>query len=373
MKKNKKLVILLLVLLTLSTGCTKYLADDNKKKVINEVTGQALTSNILCLPEDRELLKIYDDNRERLDVDFDSLKSCSDFKPSNLKYNGLWESLFVKPLGYIIIRLGLFVNNYGLAVIILGLLIRLILLPFTKKTMMQSENMKKAQPEIQAIQRKYGNSKDQAMAMQMSQEMMIVYKKYNINPAGGCLVTFVQIPILFAFLEAINRIPAIFEGYFLTLQLGTSPFVGIKDGNFYYVILIVLIILTTYFSYKFSLNTSTGNPEQDKQMEMTMKFMIIFISIASLSLPTALALYWIVSNGFVIFQNIILKKMLNKSSTNKKKKKNSKVLDDKVKEAQFTEKKQKMENEKVDDTTKTEEIKNHNGKKKKKKNNRKGR
>ncbi len=381
MKKNKKLVVALLVLLTLSTGCTKYLSDENKKKIVNEVTGQSLTSNILCLPEDEDLLKIYEDNKDRMDVDYDSLKPCASFKPGDLKYNGLWESLFIKPLAYIIIKLGEFVSNYGLAVVILGILIRLILFPFTKKTLMQSENMKKAQPELQAIQKRYGDSKDQATAMQMSQEMMMVYKKYNINPAGGCLVSFIQLPILLAFLEAINRVPAIFEGHFLTLQLGTSPFVGIKDGNFYYIILIVLIILTTYFSYKFSMSTSTGNPEQDKQMEMTMKFMIVFISIASLSLPTALALYWIVSNGFVIAQNFILKSMKGKAETSRKK-------DDKVKEVRFTEhkrieQKHVREDAKVSHSEKEnvavekEQVINSqnkkNTKKKKKKHNKKGR
>lgn len=320
MKKNKKLIVVL-VLVTLMTGCTKYLSGDDKKKIVNEVTGQAVTSNILCLPSDNELLEIYEEHKDSMDVDFDSLEPCSEYKPGDLKYNGLWEALFIKPLAYIIIKLGLFVKNYGLAVIILGILIRLILLPFTRKSMMQSENMKKAQPELQAIQKKYGQTKDQATTMQMSQELMMVYKKYSINPASGCLVAFLQFPILLAFLEAINRVPAIFEGHFLQLQLGTSPFVGIKSGNWLYVILIILIVLTTYFSLKKSMSsTSTGNPEQDKQMEMTMKFMIVFISIASLSLPTALALYWIVSNGFVIVQSLIFKSLAKDGKEKKNKK-----------------------------------------------------
>lgn len=318
MKKNKKRLVVLLVLVTMLTGCTKYLADDDKKKIVNEVTGQALTSNILCLPQDDDLIQIYEENKDNMDVDYDSLKPCADFTPGDLKYNGLWETLFIKPLAFVIIKLGVLVKNYGLAVVLLGFLIRLILLPFTKKSMMQSENMKKAQPELQAIQKKYGQTNDQSTAMMMSQEMMMVYKKYNINPASGCLVAFIQLPILFAFLEAINRVPAIFEGNFLHLQLGTSPFVGIKGGNFLYIILIVLIVLTTYFSLKNSMSsTATGNPEQDKQMAMTVKFMIVFISIASLSLPTALALYWIVSNGFVIIQNVAFKKMVAGSSNKK--------------------------------------------------------
>ncbi len=320
MKKNKISIIVLLVSVLLLSSCTKYLSDDDNKRITNEETGQTVTSNILCLPEDEDLLSIYEENKDNMDVDYDSLKPCSEYSPSDLKYNGLWETIFIKPLAYIIIKLGILVNNYGLAVIILGIVIRLILLPFTKKTMMQSENMKKAQPELQAIQKKYGNTQDQASAMAMSQEMMMVYKKYNINPASGCLVSFIQIPVLLAFLEAINRVPAIFEGTFLTLELGTSPFVGIKRGNLWYIILIVLIIVTTYFSYKYSMSSSsTGNQEQDKQMQYMMKFMIVFIALASFSLPTALALYWIVSNGFVILQNYIIKALIKDDKPHKKK------------------------------------------------------
>jgi len=313
MKKNKILVVIVAVFLLLASGCTRYMSDSNHKRVVNEVTGQALTSNILCLPSDKALLKKYEKNKSYLDVDYKKLKPCKDFKLNQVKYNSLWESVFVKPLAYILIKTGNLVKNYGLSVVIIGAIIRLILLPFTKKSLMQSENMKKANPEIQRIQKKYGNSKDQAAAMQMSSEMMAVYKKYDINPASGCIIALIQLPILFAFLEAINRVPAIFEDSFLTLQLGTTPSFGIKSGNLLYIVLVLLIILTTYFSYKYSMNTTTGNEEQDKQMGMMMKFMIIFISIASLSLPTALALYWIISNFLTIVQNIFIRGKLNKN------------------------------------------------------------
>lgn len=310
--KKKSIIVITFALIVLLTGCTKYLSDDNKKRVINEKTGQAITSNILCLPESKELKSIYEKYKEKLDVDYDKLSKCKNFKPSDISYNkNIFEVIFVKPLAWLIIKVGGFVKNYGLAVMILGILIRLILIPFTKKSMMQSENMKKAQPELQAIQKKYGDNKEQAV--QMSQEMMLVYKKYGINPAGGCLVAFIQLPILLAFLEAINRVPAIFEGYLFSLQLGTSPSVGIKNGNLLYIVVIVLIIVSTYFSYKNTMNSTSSGNGQEKQMKMMMIFMIVFISIASLSLPTALALYWIVSNVFMIVQNLIIQKKIKKN------------------------------------------------------------
>lgn len=325
--RSKKVIALLLTLIVLTTGCTKYLQGNDKRRITNEVTGQAITSNILCLPKSEELLNIYETNKDNLDVDYNKLKPCEKFSLSDVKYNSLWETLFVKPLAWCIIKVGNFVHNYGIAVMILGILIRLVLYPLTKKSLSTSENMKKAQPELQAIQKKYNNStNDKLQATMMTQELMQVYKKYGINPASGCLVAFIQLPILLAFLEAINRVPAIFEGYLLTMQLGTSPYVGIKNGNLLYIVLIVLIIVTTYFSYKNSMNGTGGTGAPESQMNSMMKFMVVFIAIASLTLPTALALYWIVSNGSMIIQNIIIKKSLesNKSTGKVIKNKNKK-------------------------------------------------
>ena len=96
-------------------------------------------------------------------------------------------------------------------------------MPLTKKTAMQSENLKKAQSDIDRINKKYENKQDQQSQMQKSQELMLIYKKYDINPLSNCLFAFIQIPLLFAFIEAINRTPAIFEGKFLGLHLGITP------------------------------------------------------------------------------------------------------------------------------------------------------
>ena len=90
---------------------------------------------------------------------------------------------------------------FGLAIILSTMIIRGIMYPFTKKTAMQSENMKKVQPELQKLEKKYANKTDQESMMQKSQEMMILYKKNNINPLSGCVFAFIQIPLLFAFIE----------------------------------------------------------------------------------------------------------------------------------------------------------------------------
>ena len=303
--KNKIKVLILLLVITSTTGCTKMLKDNENKSVVNPSTNQALVENILCKPTDEETVKIYEEKASNVDIN--SLPSCSDFNVTTGGYEGIWTTIFVKPLAWFIIKLGELVKSYGFALIIATIIIRLIMYPFTKKQLMQSENMKKAQPELEKLEKKYKDKTDSDSMMQKSQETMLIYKKYDINPVSGCLVSFIQLPLFFAFLEAINRVPAIFEENLWSLQLGTTPLVGIKSGNYLYLVLIGLIILTTFLSFKFSM-ASTGSSEQQKQMQFMTTFMLIFISIASFSLPTAIALYWVVTNGFSVIQSLIVKK-----------------------------------------------------------------
>lgn len=306
---KKKYLIILVILCLMLTGCTKYVSDGNKKRVVNETTGQNLPSNILCKPEDQELMKIYEKYSDNLEVDLDKLPACEDLKfYDSDNYNGLWVQLIVMPLAWLIVKVGTLVKNYGVAVMLVGLLIRVILLPFSIKTMKQSANMQKAQPELARLEKKYANKNDNDSMMQKSQEMMMIYKKYSISPLGSCLLSFIQLPLFFGFLEAINRIPAIFEETLGVYQLGTTPLVGLRAGNYYYIILILMILLTTYLSFKNSMTNNMGSIEQQKQMKIMTTVMIVFIGFASFGLPAAIALYWVVTNGFNVIQNLFLKR-----------------------------------------------------------------
>ena len=170
---------------------------------------------------------------------------------------------------------------------------------------MQSELIKKAQPEIEKIQKKYKDKQDQESMMKQNQELLAVYQKYNINPMSGCLFSMLQLPLFIAFFEAIQRTPAIFEDIFLGLQLGTTPAVGITSATFYmYAILVILIGATTYLSFKMN---STGNM-QDPSMKMMPYMMTGMIIFTSLFMPSALGIYWITTNVFTIIQNILVKR-----------------------------------------------------------------
>lgn len=303
--KKKTLKLLLIPLLVLSlTGCTKNLKDANNKIVKNEQTGQNLPSNILCRPEDPKTIELYEKNNVKLE-DF---PKCSEYKITSGGYDGIWSTIFVRPLAWIIVKLGLLVKNYGLAIIIITILIRLLLYPMTKKTAMQSENMKLAQKDLQNLEKKYANKKDQESMMQKSQEMMIIYKKYNINPLSGCLFAFIQLPLFLAFFEAMNRLPAIFEENLLGFQLGTSPITAFGAGKYYYLIFVVLVFFATYFSFKLN-STASMSQDQAKQMKMMSTISVIMITVASLTMSTGIQIYWIVNSSFTIVQNLLVKRI----------------------------------------------------------------
>jgi YidC/Oxa1 family membrane protein insertase len=302
---KKKIAIVLLLLLTLC-GCTKRFTiegTDGDKK-----TTKSYVSNIICKPEEDDNVKIYVENKDKLVSDYDKLPACKDLKITSGGYEGLWTSFFVKPLAWIIVKLGLLVKNYGLSIMIIGVVVRALMMPLTKKSNNMNNSMQKAQKELNALEKKYaGKEADRDAMMAKSQEMLMIYKKYGINPMSSCLFAFIQLPIFFALLEAIYRVPVFFEKRFLVYNLGTTPAEGLLAHNYWYIILIVLIIGTTYLSFK-NMNTTTTDEMQAKQMKMMSTFMVVFISIISFSLPTSIALYWIVSNAFTIVQNLILKR-----------------------------------------------------------------
>lgn len=327
MKKNKLLVVLVLIVL-LTTGCTKQFKNVDGSVVKSEKTNQILIENVLCRPEElkeeyvkaidkkkTDLAKKYEDgdiskkkynSETKKLLDVDKLAVCKNMKAFEGGYETFWTSVFVKPLAWVIIQIGnLLSSNYGLSLIIVTLLIRLIILPVTIKSLKQSENIKKAQDKINKIEKKYANKKDQESMMMKSQEMMAIYKEYNINPLAGCLVSFLQIPLFFAFYEALNRLPVLFEGKFIGLHLGMTPLMGAQTGAWYYLLLPVLVGLVTYFSFKMS-RTQMG--DQAKQMNMMFNIMIVMIFITSFSMSTSIILYWIISSAFSIVQTLIIKR-----------------------------------------------------------------
>ena len=311
MNNNKKTIKILLLILSLAmlTGCTKTLTGEDKKPVKYEETGKALTENVLCRPTDENVVNIYKENN----VDIDKLPKCETFKPFS-EYEGLWTTIFVKPLAWAIINIGLLLEKIGLgkglangfAIVISCLVIRLILYPLTRKTAMQSEKLKEVQPQLEKLEKKYKDKTSEEDQKRKAEEMMAIYSKHKINPLSSCLLSFIQIPLLFAFLEAINRTPVIFENKFLKLDMGTTISHGIMSNLWYaYIIFLLLILATSYFSFRKTLKDQTA---MAKQMKGTIYFMLAMILVAAFSLPVALGIYWITSSLFTILQNMLVER-----------------------------------------------------------------
>ena len=293
MKKKHVKIIIMILFLFLVSGCTKSFKDN----------GKLYTENILCKPNKQETIKIYEKNN----IDISYLKPCSEYGIKDGGYEGLINTFFVKPLAIVLLKVGQILNSYGFAIIIVTILLRMLVVPITTKSMTQSENMKKAQPEIDKLNKKYENKTDRDSLMMKSQEQLLIYKKYNIKPLSGCIFVFIQIPLFFAFFEAINRLPVLFEENFLNLfELRRTPMEAIKLNQFYYLIIVALIIITTYYSFKINKTMSTSK-EQEEQMKIMSNIMIVMISIFSFNLSVGIGLYWIFNSGFTIFQNLVMK------------------------------------------------------------------
>lgn len=333
MKKKYKKLIIVLMLAFLLTGCTQLLKDSSNKNVQNTTTGQNLPSNIICQPEDQTTVDLYnkvmnekyDNLKTKLSngeitqdeynteyaavLDISKLPKCSDFSATDGAYEGIWDSIFIKPLAWLLIKIGVFLNNYGLSIIIVTILIRCITYTFTQKTAMQSENMKVAKPALDKIEKKYKGREDQESLMAKNQEILATYKKYNIKPLSGCVFAGLQLPLFLAFYEAMNRLPAIFEGTFIGFRMGETPSTALANGQLIYVIFPILVILTSYYSFKMSqADMATGDEMQKAQMKMMSNMSVAMISIASLTLSVSISVYWIFNSAFTIMQNWLVRR-----------------------------------------------------------------
>lgn len=329
MKKNRKILIVIALLVLLTTGCTKQFKNANGKVVTATETKQVLVENILCQPEElkeeyekaiQKKLKAYDKKLEAGEIskkeynkktseilDIDKLPKCENISVVEGGYETFWTSVFVKPLAWVIVKISKFLNNsYALSIILVTILIKLVLFPVTYKSLKQSENMKKAQPKLSKIEKKYADKNDQESMVMKSNEMMAVYKEYNIKPLSGCLLAFLQIPLFFAFYEALYRLPVLFESKFIGLHMGMTPLAGAGSGNWYYLILPILVGIVTYFSFK--MNKNGMSSEQEKQMGMMFNIMIVMIFVTSFSMSTAIIIYWITNSLLTIIQNLFIKR-----------------------------------------------------------------
>src|SRR5690625_830762 len=135
-------------------------------------------------------------------------------QPITAESTGIWNKYLVYPTSLLITYFAeLFNSNYGLAIIVVTIMVRLVLLPLNVKQLKSSKAMQDIQPELKKIQAKY-SSKDANTQQKLQQESMELFQKHGVNPLAGCLPIIVQMPILVAIYHAIMRTSAIKEHSF---------------------------------------------------------------------------------------------------------------------------------------------------------------
>lgn len=229
------------------------------------------------------------------------LAGCTEFnEPIYDNSEGFWNEYIVWPLVSAITFFKEILGTYGLGIIAVTIIIRLVLLPLMIKQTKSSKNMQEVQPELAKLKEKY-SSKDAVTQQKYQQEMMALFKEKGVNPAAGCLPVFIQMPILIGFYHAISRMnntPEINLGDFVGFALAEpSIILAILAG------LMQLIVLRT--------GPAMDNPQM-KLMMYIMPFMIMGFGIV---LPAALTLYWVIGNIISILQNLFIYKPWNKPKT----------------------------------------------------------
>lgn len=168
--------------------------------------------------------------------------------------------------------------------------------------------MQEIQPEMQKIQKKYENKKDQASQAKMQTEMMELYKKYNYNPMMGCLLPFLQMPVFLAFYQAISRHP-------LIQNAAAADFFGINlatTGQIPNYILAAVVALLTIVSQRMMNKNMASSSQQNQTSNMMMKVMTYYFPFAMFSItigtPFAFGLYFLTGQIMTIVQYLIIKK-----------------------------------------------------------------
>jgi len=191
------------------------------------------------------------------------------------------------------------VRNYGIAIILLTLLVRILFWPLTHKSTESMKRMQEIQPEIKALQAKYKET-----PQKLQQETMKLYKEKKVNPMGGCLPMFVQIPVFIALFTVLrNAIELRYAGFLWIADLSTSenlfagsiPFVGSLN------ILPLLMSVSMIWQQKLT-PQAASTPEQIQQQKMMMFMMPIMMLFFFYKMPSGLVLYWTTSNLLMIAQ-----------------------------------------------------------------------
>jgi YidC/Oxa1 family membrane protein insertase len=197
---------------------------------------------------------------------------------------------FARGLLYVMRWLQVFVRNWGIAIILLTLLVRVVLFPLTYKSMQSMNEMRKLQPEIEKLKAKHGADREK-----MNVAVMQLYQQHKVNPLGGCLPMLLQMPIWFALYAALQTSVELYREPFLWIQDLTQ-----KDPIY---VLPALMGVSSFLMQKLS-----PQPADNTQAKMMLYFFPIFFTFIMINVPAGLTLYIFVNNLLSIIQQQVMMK-----------------------------------------------------------------
>lgn len=225
------------------------------------------------------------------------LKTAADKIPGiekTMDYGWFW--FFAQPMLWMINWLNALVGNYGIAIILMTIILRILIWPLTRKSYVSTMKMQQMQPELQRVQKLYANDK-----ARLQVEMMRVYQTHKTSPMSGCLPMLVQIPIFFALYKAL----------LISVPMRSAHFLWISDLSVMdpYFILPILMGATMWLQ-QYLQTPQTQNNANDAlaSTQRVMKWMPVLFTVLFAWMPAGLVLYWTVSNLFGILQMYIIKK-----------------------------------------------------------------
>ncbi len=220
-------------------------------------------------PKQVDLLRAYDRG----------LETAIDYGPVSNYF-----AFFARILLWVMQRFHSFVHNWGVAIVLLTVLVKALLYPLTVKSMQSMQEMKKLQPKVEALKAKYGDDKEK-----MNLETMRLYQEHKVNPLGGCLPLLLQMPVWLALYATLQT----------SVELYRQPFLWVKDLTAYDPLYILPLAMG---ASSFIMQKISPQPADGAQAKMLLYFMPAFFTFIMLKLPAGLTLYILVNNLLSIAQ-----------------------------------------------------------------------
>ncbi len=212
-------------------------------------------------------------------------------------YGFLWW--LATPLFSLLYWLHSFLNNWGLAIIALTIIVKAIFFPLSAASFRSMAKMRKLSPKIMEMKERYGDDRQR-----MSQEMMKLYKKEKVNPLGGCLPVLIQMPVFLALYWTLME----------SVELRHAPFFGwIVDMSVRDPLFILPLLMGATMFIQFRLNPTPPDPTQAKVMKM----MPFIFTLLFLMFPAGLVLYWVTNNVLSIAQQWMITRQIEQADTKK--------------------------------------------------------